>query len=191
MNTTDADTLAAALTAVTDQHGRTLADLSAERPVLVLCVRHTGCTFCREALADLSAARNALAEDGIGIAIVHMSPEAVAATLCNKYGLGDVSRFADPERRVYAALALPKGGPRELLSPRVWMRGYSAAIAAGHGFGTIIGSVRQLAGAAVIFRGAVVAVQRTAMACDRLDLRQLANSAGERCGREVPERADV
>ena len=151
MSTADADTLAAALAAVTDQHGRTLAELSAERPVLVLCVRHTGCTFCREALADLSAARKALADAGIGVAIVHMSPDPVAAALCDKYGLGDASRFADPERRVYAALSLPEGGPRELLSPRVWVRGYSAAIAAGHGFGKIIGSLRQLAGAAVIF----------------------------------------
>ena len=37
------------------QQGSTLLELSKQAPVLLVFLRHTGCTFCREALADLAA----------------------------------------------------------------------------------------------------------------------------------------
>ena len=41
-----------------DQHGRTLQQLSDSQPVLVVFLRHSGCTFCREAVADLVREQN-------------------------------------------------------------------------------------------------------------------------------------
>ena len=57
------DVLDFALRARTDQ-GSTVETLSRQRPVLLVFLRHAGCTFCREALADLAAQRRDVREPG-------------------------------------------------------------------------------------------------------------------------------
>ncbi len=60
---------------VRDQQGRTVEELSNDQPVLLIFLRHFGCTFCREALADLRVQRSRIEAAGVRIAVVHMSPE--------------------------------------------------------------------------------------------------------------------
>jgi hypothetical protein len=45
--------------AYTSQGGETLASLTANREVFLVFLRHFGCTFCREALADIAEKRAA------------------------------------------------------------------------------------------------------------------------------------
>jgi hypothetical protein len=56
------------------QAGGTLAAL-AERPLFLVFLRHFGCTFCREAVADLAEKREAIAAKGVPLAFVHMGTE--------------------------------------------------------------------------------------------------------------------
>ena len=56
----EATLLAGALTST----GASLAELSRQQPILVVFLRHAGCTFCREALADLATQRAAIEKTG-------------------------------------------------------------------------------------------------------------------------------
>ncbi len=58
----------------TSNRGLTLWELSHRNPTLVVFLRQTGCTFCREALSDLSKQRTELAARGITLALVHRMP---------------------------------------------------------------------------------------------------------------------
>lgn len=164
------------LSEVRSQTGRTLVELSYERPVLVTFLRHAGCTFCREAVADLAAARTAIEGNGLQLALVHMSDEADGAALASSYGLEDVERFSDPDCRLYRAMGLQRGRIGQLLGPRIWWRGFLAAIVARHGFGKLQGDGFQMPGVFVIDQGEVVAAYRHKTAADRPDYAAIGQS---------------
>lgn len=173
-STAEDEALQQLVTELRDQEGRTLDELSQQQPVLVTFLRHAGCTFCREALADLSRDRKAIESRGMSLAVVHMSDEEAGAALCAAYQLEDVPRFSDPECRLYRAFGLARGRFMQVLSPRVWWRGFQTAIIARHGFGKLQGDGLQMPGVFVLDRGRVVAAYRHATAADRPDYTQIA-----------------
>lgn len=163
-----------ALDQLVDQSGRTLARITDERPTVVLLLRHTGCTFCREGLT-LAAARQAdIANAGFSMAVVGMSPDADAlARVASRHGLHNASFIADPDRMLYRALELRRGSFLQLFGPRVWMGGLRALLR-GHGIGTLQGDGFQMPGAFVIHRGRTVRSFRAATASDQPDFSELA-----------------
>lgn len=150
-------------------NGQTLLELSTDRPHLVLFLRHTGCTFCREALADLKGQRAAIEQTGTGIALVHVGEEQNAAGFLTRYGLGDLPRFSDPQCRLYRQFGLELGGLRELVGPRVWLRGVKAGLLNGHGIGRVTGNPLQMPGAFVLHAGRVLGGFQHEAASDRPD----------------------
>jgi peroxiredoxin len=146
--------------------GASLAELSMPRPVLAVFLRHSGCTFCREAMADLKAGRAAIEAAGAAIVLVHMSPPGDFAEFAKGYGLGDVPAVSDPERRLYRGLGLRRGRLAQLLGPGVWWRGYKVW-RAGHGVGALVGDGTQMPGVFLIHRGRVVRRFMHATAADR------------------------
>ena len=160
-----------------DQHGRTLADLSREGPTLVVFLRHAGCTFCREALADLGAQRDRLERAGVRLALVHMGADTkAAADFIARYGLGEAAHFGDPQRTLYRAFDLPRGSLAQLFGPRVWIRGFVAGILHGHLVGTLQGDGFQMPGAFLLRDGRVVRAYRHQDAADRPDYAALAGA---------------
>ena len=79
-----------------DQHGTPLADLADESVVMLVFLRHLGCTFCMETLQDLKTQRQQIEDQGIKPVLVHMSNDAAAQKLFAKYTLDDLSRISDP-----------------------------------------------------------------------------------------------
>jgi hypothetical protein len=137
--------------------GQTLAGLSQDTPLLVVFLRHLGCIFCREALADLARQRPGLAARGIGLALVHQASDAQALRLIARYGLADVPRLSDPGRELYHAFGLRPGTLRELLGPRVWQRGLLALLFGWHvQLWEMGGKAGQLPGVFLLYNGAVV-----------------------------------
>jgi len=67
--------------------GKSLAQLSDEKPVLLVFLRHLGCIFCREALKDLAKLKPAFEEKNQELVLVHMEEDDVALTFFAKYGL--------------------------------------------------------------------------------------------------------
>lgn len=148
--------------------GASLAELSMQRPVLTVFLRHSGCTFCREAMADLKAGRAAIEAAGASLALVHMSPPDDFAVFAKSYDLGDVPAVSDPERRLYRGLGLRRGRLAQLLGPGVWWRGYKVW-RAGHAVGALAGDGTQMPGAFLLHRGRVVRRFVHATAADRPD----------------------
>jgi hypothetical protein len=158
------------------QRGASLQQLSERRPLLVVFLRHAGCIFCREALADLAAHRRAIEEAGADLAIVHMSSPMDATQLVAHYGLEDVHRFSDPHCVLYRAFDLKRGCLRQLLGPRVWWRG-AAAYFRGNPFGRLQGDGFQMPGAFVLYQGRIVREFRHETAADLPDYVQLVDQA--------------
>jgi len=154
---------------VRDQHGQTLSELSHLRTTLVLFLRHAGCTFCREALADLQAARTDIEKRDIQITLVHMGDDTSAKPFFAKYGLDDVPRFSDPDQKLYQAFDLELGSPSQLFGFRIWCRGFMAAIVNGHGFGTLKGNGFRMPGVFLIRDDQIVSAHRHRDASERPD----------------------
>lgn len=163
-----------ALQGLRDDQGRTLASLTNERETLVVLLRHSGCTFCRQTLADLASQRDDIEKAGVNIAVVGMAATSEGLrTFGQQYGLTSVAWFADPERLLYRALELQRGTFKQLFGPRVWMNGVRAAMG-GYGIGKLEGDGFQMPGAFVIYRGRVVRAYRHATVADRPDYKELA-----------------
>jgi len=171
--------LDAALAAARTQAGATLADLSRQSPVLLLLLRHSGCVFCREAIADAAAALPQIEAAGARLVLVHQGSEADLRPLLERYGLAGVNRVSDPTKALYRALDLPRGSLGQLFGPPVWGRGL-AAVLAGHGIGPLVGDGFQMPGAFLIRDGRIVAAYRHRHAADRPDCGALA------CGTSRP-----
>ncbi len=173
----DADEAMPTVESVRDQHGRTLGELSREAPHVVVFLRHAGCTFCREALADLAKDRQRIEQSGARLALVHMGAKADdAATFFTKYGLGDVAHFGDPERTLYRAFDLQRGDLGQLFGLRVWVRGFIAGILRGHLVGTLKGDGFQMPGAFLVRDGRITRAYRHQDAADRPDYAALATA---------------
>ncbi|MGD1917082.1 MAG: SelL-related redox protein [Phycisphaerales bacterium] len=169
----DAPALSAALEGAQDQHGKTLREISDARPALALLVRHSGCTFCKEALADLAQQREAIEREGLAIVVVSMSEPESLAKSASVAGLGDVHLVSDPQRDLYRALELGRGTFGQLFGPSVWWRGAMATMR-GNLAGGLDGDGFQMPGAFVLHKGGIVRAYRHQTAADRPDLGALA-----------------
>jgi peroxiredoxin len=158
-----------ALREARSHRGATLAELSARQRVLVIFLRHAGCTFCREALADLSVRREQLESHGVVLALVHMGSPLHMAQQCAYYELEDVHRFRDPECRLYRAFGLERGRFRQLFGWRVWRRVLRAALVDGHGLGALAGDGFQMPGVFLLEDGQVINAYRAQTVADRPD----------------------
>ncbi len=64
--------LAEILGAYRAESGRTLLEITEESPVLLLFLRHFGCSFCRETLDRVSQVRGKLEAKGVHPVFVHL-----------------------------------------------------------------------------------------------------------------------
>ena len=163
-----------ALDTLTDGQGRTLRSWTDARPTLVVLLRHAGCTFCKQTLADLARWQEGIDKRGVGLVVVALAgTPARTESLGRVYGITSAGWFADPDRLLYRALGLGRGSFGQLFGPRVWVAGVLAGLR-GHGIGKLQGDGFQMPGAFVIQSGRVVGAYRHARASDRPDLMELA-----------------
>ena len=155
------------LTELRSSNGQTLDELSAERPQLVVFLRHLGCTFCRESLSDLSEQRAEIEGQGYGIVLVHMVDDERANDFFSNYGLESLPRISDTDRRLYQMFGLDAGGVRELFGVRVWVRGFVAGLLSGHGIGRVQGNPFQMPGVYVVDHGNILTGFQHNQASDR------------------------
>ena len=155
--------------------GERLDDLANRAPQLVLLLRHAGCTFCREALSDVSRQRKQIEESGTGIVIVHLGKESEDDDkFFEQYGLQDAPRFSDPACRLYRQFGLDLGGFSQLFGLRVWVRGLISGVLHGHGIGAVRGNSFQMPGVYLYHRRQILGGFRHDHASDRPDYLALA-----------------
>ncbi len=167
--------LAEAAEATADQRGESLSSWLGRGPVLLLAVRHAGCTFCRAELADLAAHRTQIEAAGVTPAALTMSAPPAAAALLERYGLGDLPCFSDPDRVLYRALELGRGEAAELFAPKIWATGLAPALK--YGIGAMDGDGFQMGGAFLLSDAGVIAAHVARGPADAPDLVALADAA--------------
>jgi peroxiredoxin len=160
------EVLPLAFRAPTDK-GPTIEQLSRESPVLLVFLRHAGCTFCREALHDLARQRSAIEAEGAAIVLIHMAEPGLGREFFRKYGLDDLPQISNPSRALYRSFGLRRGSVGMLLGPRVWVRGFAAGIVQGHGAGRVVGDGFQMPGIFLVFHGQILRSFRHRSAADR------------------------
>ena len=149
---------------------------AAQSPALVIFLRSFGCTFCREAMDDVSRLQAEIHAAGAGIVFVHGSTAAEAQPWFAKYGLDGVTVISDPELMHYRAFGLGRTRAADMVAPKVWMRGAASALS--HGFGSqTIEMMRQLPGVFVVQGNEVLAEYRHRAPSDRPDYVGLVQSA--------------
>ncbi len=153
--------------------GRTLDRLASEQAQMVVFLRHSGCTFCREALAEISLRRNEIEAAGCGIVLVHLGA-GDGREFFAQYGMDDVPRISDPQCRLYRQFGLDLGDFRQLFGMRVWIRGIVAGLLHGHGLGWPQGNSFQMPGVFTYYQGQVIEGFQHDQASDRPDYVELA-----------------
>lgn len=174
-------TIGEAMDAGRTDAGVSLRELSMRSRVLVVFLRHAGCTFCREAMKDLGGVRDRVESSGVQIVVVHQGrEESEIRTALERAGLASATVISDPTGALYRAFSLPRGTFMQLFGPRVWARGVEATLR-GHIVGTLAGDGFQLGGVFVLEKGEVVAGVPARDAADRPDY------VGIACGRHASQ----
>ena len=162
------------LTQAADQYrlssGETLADAAEEQVVVLVFLRHFGCTFTRQLLRGLEMIEQQASQQKARLVLVHMLQSGKeTAYLGDRTG---VARIADPYCELYRSFGLGKAGFWELFGPRVWLRGM-IALFRGCGVGHLAGDGLQMPGVFLFHRGKVMASQPARSAADLPDLEVL------------------
>lgn len=139
--------------------GESLAEMSDNQPVMLVFLRFFGCSFCREAISDISQRRKKFENAGVRVVFVHMAPNAgTAEKFFKKYKLFPIDHIADPEKDFYRAFGLLRGTPRQTFGLMSWIRGFEAVVLEGHGRsnpGEELGDGFQMPGVFVVHRGTI------------------------------------
>jgi peroxiredoxin len=137
--TNSANEVADALATIHTESGASLLQLVEASPVLLIFLRHFGCSFCRQAISDVADIHGELEKRGVRPVFVHLGTPERAKPFFEYYGIGDVERVSDPEARIYQhpAFSLSRINPwLTLLQPSVWVGWLKGAIFK-HGIGAI------------------------------------------------------
>lgn len=96
------------------QRGKSLLQLSNERPTMVVFLRRFGSISCREMLTDINQQRRSIEQRGTQIVLVHMADTHEASDVFEKYELGGLHHVSDPSGIMYNAFGLKKSNFKRL-----------------------------------------------------------------------------
>ncbi len=105
--------------------GESIWDLSNRSPVFLVFLRHFGCVFCKEALADLSEKQKSMQQKNIQLVFAHMGTPQIAEQYFSEFKIQNPLHVTDPDREFYYEFGLRKGTFSQLYGLRTWMRGFS------------------------------------------------------------------
>ena len=166
--------LTATLRKMQTDTGRTVLDLSYDQPVMLIFLRHFGCTFCREALSDIAELRPQIEADGTRVVFVHMADNELAGRYFKKYKLHGACHVSDPDCEFYQFFGLTKGTSHQLFGLHSWVRGFEAGVMNGHGVGyRPLGDGFQMPGVFVLLNGEIRESFVHKLASDRPDYASL------------------
>ncbi|MBC7537979.1 MAG: hypothetical protein H7281_04110 [Bacteriovorax sp.] len=153
--------------------GDTLSELSKKENVLLVFVRHFGCTFCRETVSEIAKLDESIRGKKLTPVFVHMSDPSFGDEFFAKYYKDPVAHVSDPQRFLYKSLNLKRGSLSQLFGPKIWIRGLWAGIFKGHGLGSIESDALQLGGYFILSHGQIVFEHKTKDAADFFKLQLL------------------
>jgi hypothetical protein len=132
--------------------GERFSELEEKEKLFLVFLRHFGCTFCRETMAELARQRHEVEGMGFKIVLVHMVQPDIAADILHVYDLGDLSHISDVHQRLYRRFGLGKTTIKSLMGIPNWWRAFVAGILKGHLVGKPAGDPFQMPGVFVMER---------------------------------------
>lgn len=150
---TSADDISAEETAhlfrsISAESGANLLELTQASPLLLIFLRHFGCSFCRQTISDIADLRGEFDRRGVRPVFVHLGTPERAKPFFDYYGIGDVERVSDPDAAIYhhPVFQLSRLNPwRNLIQPMVW-KGWLKGSIFRHGIGKIQEDAGQMPG---------------------------------------------
>ena len=158
---------------VKTNQGESLFELSEKKNVLLVFVRHFGCTFCRETVSEIAKLDESIKGKNLTPVFIHMSDLDFADEFFSRYYNPSVSHVSDPSRVLYKSLNLKRGTLSQVFGPTIWLRGFWAGIFKGHGLGAVEGDALQLGGYFILSRGQIVFEHKNRNAADFFSLQIL------------------
>ena len=144
------------LTRVPDATPARLSALWQSGPAALVFLRHFGCIFCREQVAQLHQDAAEFARRRVTIALITVgSPDDTDAFFRERDLPSHFLALADPEKRAYQAYGLTRASTSELFAPQVWAKGFRAALH-GHFIGMPKGDPFQMPGLFLVDTAGVV-----------------------------------
>jgi peroxiredoxin len=142
----------------------------AERPVVLALMRHFGCIFCKEQVAELRAIVDQVHAEGAELVVLGSGSAQMAGFFAEDYAI-TTPVLTDPTREVYRALEARRPHRLGFIDPRVFI-GSMRALVRGHrqtfGPAAELGDDTQLGGVFIVRPGGHLAwAHRSAFAGDR------------------------
>lgn len=164
--------------------GITLLEASKRFPVLVVFLRHSGCTFCRETAAALADLQSPLRKNGKRLVIVSLMAHKKADEFLSGYGIYDYHHISDPAGDLYRAFRLRRGTFSQLFGPKNWLRGFQAGVLGKHGIGKPDGDGFRMPGAFLLHNGKIIKEHRHSFAGEKVDYHPFVGFSAEAAKRK-------
>jgi hypothetical protein len=148
--------------------GETLAQASQSRMLVLVFLRHFGCTFTRQILRGLEQLEKQALSRGAELVLVHMLQDGGETDYMSSQHTR-ILRVADPDCDLYRAFGLGRGRFLELFGPRVWWLGM-LSVFKGCGVGRFAGDGLQMPGVFLLHHGEILAAKPAKSASDLPDL---------------------
>ncbi len=174
-NTNPEKPLSETLAKFSIRQGSNLSKYSYQNPLLLVFLRHFGCTFCRESLREIAEKRKAIESQGVKIVLIHMGSSAQGEAYFAKNNLSGLAHISDPECHLYNLFRLQRARFSQVFGLRVWLRGFKAGVVHGNGIGKLVGDGFRMPGVFLIYRGELLKSYKHQIVSDRPDYVSLAS----------------
>jgi len=163
------------LEAIYTQKDENLLELSQRQPILLIFLRHFGCTFCKQTMSDLARVRDQIEAKGLLPIIIHMASEELATKRLHHFNLPNIGHVSDPDLSLYAYFGLKKGTFSQLYGLKVVVGGMKA-LAEGFSLPTAskeYGNISQMPGVFVLETGEIKLAFIHSTVADRANYMQI------------------
>jgi hypothetical protein len=171
--------LAAVLREFHAESGKSLLELVDQAPVLLIFLRHFGCTFCAQTLDRISQIREQIAARGAMPVFVHLGTPERAKPYFDYYRLTDVDRISNPDATLYQhpVFRLSRVNPcLHVLVPAVWRSWLKGALRK-YGIGRMREDAHQMPGVFFLKGRRIANVFRYRTIADEPDFLKLISEA--------------
>jgi len=131
-------------------NNKSIAQLSKDKTVLVVFLRHFGCVFCRKLLQTLKDHKTYLDEKKIDPILVTMSNSKTAQLYLNSYNIDQCDFISDSDRKLYRSFGVTRGKFYQIFGLKVWWKTFVLGVLQGYGFRKTVGDAYQMSGVFLI-----------------------------------------
>ena len=144
------------LAAMKTNDGQSVLEIANDhQTVMLVFLRHLGCSFCKEGLRDIAQKRNNIERFGTKIVFIHMAETSVDAYFA-EHQLRGIPQVSDPECRFYISFGLIKGSLNQLFGLATLIRGFGDGLyQRGFQVGRELGDAFQMPGIFMISNGEI------------------------------------